>query len=378
MKIALVVPHIFMQAKLLDQVIFSPGFLALTLTDQLQDLGHKVTLFSPGPVQTPAKNITADLSLFLKELALRHDTYLDLLKKHPLVFINLSRQVQSELIAQAYEMANKGNFDLVHVWCNEEEIAMTFARFCQKPVVFTHHEPFNFLVKYRSIFPKYRNLNWVALSRAQETTFSSQQVNFVGTVYHGFPLDEYQFNKQTKDYFLYFGRIIEPKGVHLAIKACLEAKQKLLIAGKHYSEEKKNDYWQNKVAPLIDGKQIKYLGFVSQKAHKQKLLSQAQALLMPSIWEEPFGLVMVEALACGTPIIGFNNGAIPEIIDHQINGILVPYQKNQEKRNIKNFQKALGKVNKIKRYHCRQDFEKRFTATHMARAYLAIYQDLIK
>src|ERR1700689_3926615 len=119
LRVGLVVPHVFMHRDILPHVIFSPGQLALDLAKGLEQLGVDVILFSPGPVNVAGKNITADLSYFKQELALRGDTYLDLLKKHPFTFITLARQVQSELIAKAYAMANTGGLDIIHIYTNE-------------------------------------------------------------------------------------------------------------------------------------------------------------------------------------------------------------------------------------------------------------------
>lgn len=442
MRLALLIPHIFMQAEILPEVIFSPGELLLHLALALQARGHEVTIFSPGKLDLPAgvKNQTADLSLFEKELALRGDSYLDLLKKHPLTFITLARQVQTELIAKAYRLANEGQFDLVHVWCNEEELALVMADFCQKPVVFTHHEPFNFLSKYQSIFPKYAHLNWISLSLAQQAGYQQllasavstnsgaielknscqgqktfgrnkvanqsfpTKVNFIANVYHGLPKNYYNFDRQAddadlavnfqadsnrraqttasldnlpstkQDYFLYMGRIIQPKGVHLAIKACQLAGVKLKIVGKHYAGFAKDKYWTEQIAPQIDGKQIEYLGFISGQPAKQQLLSSAKALLMPSIWQEPFGLVMVEALACGTPVIGVNRGAIPELIEDGKTGWLV--DGIDEAMLIKKLAQAIKKIDQINRLTCRHSFEKQFTINQMADGYEKVYKSL--
>jgi hypothetical protein len=135
MRIGLVVPHIFMQDSIMPHVIFSPGKLAIDLAENLQKLQQEVTLFTPGPVSTSVNNQIADLSLFQKELDVRGDNYMDLLKKHPFTFVTLARQVQGEIIARAYEMANKGELDIVHVYMNEEDIALYFADLCTKPVV---------------------------------------------------------------------------------------------------------------------------------------------------------------------------------------------------------------------------------------------------
>jgi len=405
MKIALVVPHIFMHQQILPDVIFSPGQLALSLASGLSKLGHQVTLFSPGPVDdllkgTEVDNITANLTFFEEELAARGDTYLDLLKKHPLTYITLARQVQSELIAQAYEMANQDEFDLVHVWCNEEEQALVNARLCQKPVLFNHHEPFNFLTRYRAIFPKYPYLNWISFSMAQRQTFGlpPSQVNWVGNVYHGLDPDLYQPNYHPQDYLLYAGRIIQPKGVHYAIAAAKKLGMKLKIAGKHYAGHSKDRYWQEMIEPEIDGDQIEYVGFVKDVKAKQKLFGKAKALLMPSTWQEPFGLVMIEAMACGTPVVGFDRGAIPEVIEDGKSGWVVKYQpeKSEEKdsskvsrkdwqqvqqdklfqKTVSSLETSIKKVDQIKRIECRQRFEQLFTTSKMATGYDQLYRDM--
>jgi hypothetical protein len=135
MRIGLVVPHIFMHRDILPGVIFSPGQLALNLAEGVSELGADVTLFTPGPVDTKVKNLTADLSYFNAELAARGDGFIDLLKKHPLTFISLARQVQSEIVARSFMMANDGGLDLVHIYTNEEDIALPFVQFCKKPVL---------------------------------------------------------------------------------------------------------------------------------------------------------------------------------------------------------------------------------------------------
>src|ERR1700741_418299 len=125
--VGLVVPHIFMQDVVLPHVIFSPAQLALSLAHELVEQGLNVTLYTPGAVTTSAKNITADLGLFQQELDGRGDTYIDLLKKHPATFIALARQVQSELVARAFADANNNELDIVHIYTNEEDIALPYA-----------------------------------------------------------------------------------------------------------------------------------------------------------------------------------------------------------------------------------------------------------
>lgn len=384
MRVGIVVPHIFMHQDILPHVIFSPGTLALDLVEGLQKLGVEVTLFSPGPVKTTAANITADLTYFEQELAGRGDSYLDLLKKHPFTFITLARQVQSEIVAKAYDMANNDQLDVVHVYTNEEDIALPFAKLCRKPVVFTHHDPFNFLVKYKNVFPKYKQLNWLSISYAQRTGMPDD-TNWIANTYHGADAQAYRPVEQPgSDYVVCIGRIIQPKGTHLAIAAVERYNReyanndnprlKLKLAGKHYSG-KKDDYWQTAIQPKIDGEVISYEGFVGNTEAKRQLLANAKAIIIPSTFQEPFGMVIIEALACGTPVIGLASGAIPEIINDGVTGFVVP-KSDDEQTMIDCLAQAISKLDAIDRRACREDFEARFTLEHMAKRHHTMYLKL--
>jgi glycosyltransferase involved in cell wall biosynthesis len=386
LRVGIVVPHIFMQESILPKVIFSPGQLAIDLAEGLTSLGIDVTLFSPGPVKTKVKNVTANLSNFKTELAARGDSYIDLLKKHPLTFISLARQVQSELIAMAYKMANDEKLDIVHIYTNEEDIALPFAQLCAKPVVFTHHDPFNFLVTYKNVFSKYSELNWISISLAQRQGMPSN-TNWIGNVYHGLDENLFQPNYYSKTkYLAYMGRIIEPKGLHLAIKAVQKYnanhKQQfnLKIAGKHYAGYHKDVYWQKYISPLLDNRRIEYVGFISDIAAKQSFLANATALLIPSIFSEPFGMVAIEALACATPVICLDSGALPEIISNQKNGFVIKkhYQKSKldTDKIINDYVSAIELIESIDRKRCRTTFMKRFTAERMCLEYKLIYEKL--
>lgn len=379
-KVALVVPHIFLHRDILPDVIFSPGVLAIKLAEGLEHCGIDVTLFTPGSIDSTVKNISADMSYFEAELNARGDSYLDLLKKHPSVFVSLARQVQSEIIAKAYDIANKDGFDLVHIYTNEEDIALPFSKLCRKPVIFTHHDPFNFLIRYRSIFPKYPDLNYVSFSISQRKSMP-QNTNWIANIYHGLDEKGFEyFDKADGDYVAFLGRIIEPKGVHLAIEAVNKynlvnnTNLKLKIAGKHYSDTSKDDYWQKIIQPKLSPN-IEYVGFIKETKDKNEFLGRAKALIVPSTFDEPFGMVMIEALASGTPLIGLNSGSIPEIIN-QNNGILVVKDANEE-ITIERLSFAITQAGLINRKACREDFEKRFTISRMCRNYADTYEKLI-
>lgn len=390
MRIGIVVPHIFMHRDILPRVIFSPAKLAIDLAEGLQELGADVTLFSPGPINTTVRNVTADLTLFEDELTGRGYDYLSLLKKHPTTFVTLARQVQAELLAKAFEMANSNAFDVLHIYTNEEELGIVFSRFCKKPVVFTHHDPFNFLVKYKSIMPKYADLPWISMSYAQRSGMP-QDTNWAANIYHG--LTPSLFTPSVKpmgSYVAYLGRIIEAKGVHLAIAAVKEYNQKnstdlkLRIAGKHYSGHAKDTYWQDKILPNIDGNEIIYDGFIDTDAGKQDFLANAEALLVPSLFEEPFGMVSIEALACGTPVIGLNSGALSEVIQNPKVGRIVNKVYDDQSSTLNEdatvfgLSSALSEIDQFDRVECRAEFENRFITARMCREHMAVYSKLTK
>jgi glycosyltransferase involved in cell wall biosynthesis len=427
LRIALLVPHIFMQDELLKSTVFSPGTIALDLANGLSKLGHDVTIFTPTSIEKSLRskdmtmscpnNITADYSLIQKELNSRGYDIHTLMQKHPLTYYTLARQLQAEIIAKAFEMANQDKFDIVHVWINEEDLALNFAKLCNKPIVFTHHDPFNFLTRYRTSMWKYKNLNWISISQSQRNTLSYGQdsilsqcsdFTWIANIYHGCnPLcKKNEISPPDKrKYFAYLGRIVEPKGVHLAIKAALKYQHyvrtvvraehcsaptrsvpSLKIAGKHYSSDKKASYWEKQIKPFIDNKNIEYVGFIKNKKDKKEFLSNAKALIVPSTFDEPFGMIIIEALSCGTPIIGLDNGAIPEVIEDGVNGFIArtvvqtgqsPVPTIDEEKTVDSLVDAMKKIDQINPDDCYKTFINKFTVERMVKEYEKIYESLI-
>jgi glycosyltransferase involved in cell wall biosynthesis len=198
--------------------------------------------------------------------------------------------------------------------------------------------------------------------------------NWVGNIYHGINQSLWKPSYDTNsDYVAYLGRIVEPKGVHHAIAAVkkynetAEKPLKLKIAGKHYTGHSKDSYWQNVIQPELDDT-VEYVGHIADHGGKQAFLADAKALIVPSIFNEPFGMVTIEALACGTPVIGSPRGATPEIIKDGVTGFVV------EPEGIA---VAIAKISSIDRHACRADVEERFTLERMARRHIDAYQSLI-
>jgi glycosyltransferase involved in cell wall biosynthesis len=369
MRIGILVPHVFAQEDLLDKVIFAPVHLAVDLADGLS-VEDEVTLFTPGSISTVAQNVTVDMTNLDLELEKEGCTLPELITKNPLSFVSLSRQVQAELSAKAFSMSKSGKFDILHVFICESEIPLYFADLVDVPIVFTHHDPYNFYRGYRARFPSLSNLNYVSITMSQRRT-APEDLNFVGNVYNGVDLGDYTYTDKPDTFFAFFGRIVQNKGCHTAIRVCRDTESELRIAGKYYSGGgNDNDYWFKHVNPYIDGKRIKYEGFLTEMKEKSAFLGHAKALLFPIEWDEPFGMVMIESMACGTPVIAFDRGSVSEIVEDGVTGFIV-HDEDEMKTAMKN-------VDQLNRESVRNAVAKKFSVDTMVLGYRDIYSKLVE
>jgi glycosyltransferase involved in cell wall biosynthesis len=191
--------------------------------------------------------------------------------------------------------------------------------------------------------------------------------NWIGTVYHGLPLELYQPSFEPGSYLAFLGRLTAEKGPEAAIRIARGAGMPLRIAAKVPRGER--GYFKERLEPQVDGNDIQLTGEVNDET-KRRFLAGAAALLFPIDWPEPFGLVMIEAMACGTPVIAFKAGSVPEVIDDGITGFVV----SSEEEAVK----AVGRLGELDRRRVRAHFEKRFSAKRMAEQYLRHYQELCK
>lgn len=199
--------------------------------------------------------------------------------------------------------------DVVHL---NDVVGLPFTRFVDMPVVLTMHHPHEPVLS--AMYQRYPGVEYVAISDAQARR---EQVAQITVVHHGLRLDDYVFKDAKEDYLAFLGRMVPCKGAHAAIAVARRAGLRLKLAGE--VQPMYDQYWREQVLPHIDGNQIQFLG-EADDALKNDLLSGARALLFPIEWEEPFGLVMIEALACGTPVLAFKGGAVPEIVRDGVNG----------------------------------------------------------
>jgi glycosyltransferase involved in cell wall biosynthesis len=319
------------------------------LTEQLVALGHEVTLFASGDSQTSAKLVS------VVPRALREQKVKNLYGANAFNLLN---------IGLAYKMQSQ--FDIIHDHNND--LSLPVANIAKTPVVLTLHGAFNGQV--RPIFEALDNVNLVSISNSQRKGMPN--LNYAATVYNGLDMEDYPFSNQPENYLLYVGRISVEKGVDHAIHTAVKLGIKLIIAAKLETESDEDmKFYHRVVRPLLrkHRKLIKWVGEVDEK-ERNKLMSKALCFLHPGKWEEPFGLTLIESMACGTPVVAFKRGSIPEVIEHKKSGFVI----TQEAEMVA----SVKKIAKISRAYCRNYALQKFSSKNMAEGYLAVYEKAIR
>ena len=307
------------------------------LTEGLVKEGVDVTLFATGDSLTSAKLQS------VCQLPYEEDKELD------------AKVWESMHISEIMEHAHE--FDLIHN--NFDFLPLTYSGLIKTPMVTTIHgfsSP-----KILPVFKKYNNkTHYVSISDADR----SRELEYIRTVYHGIDLENFTLHTEPGNYLLYFGRIHRDKGTWEAIQVAKMAKMKLVIAGIIQDR----DYYEQYVEPFLS-EEITYIGSVGPKERNQ-VLGNAFALIHPINFNEPFGLSIVEAMACGTPVLAFNKGSMPEIIQDGINGFLVS--------GIEEMAQKIKAVKNISREVCRATVESKFTREKMVKEYIEVYKEILK
>ena len=309
------------------------------LTEELMAMGHDVTLFASGDSQTTAK-LEA-----VWPCALRFDTTLrDAMAPQMLLMEKVCQQAH--------------NFDVLH--CHLDYWPFSLLSRQPTPYLTTLHGRLD-LPELTRIYDCFDDAPLVSISDAQRRPLP--RANFVGTVHHGLPPNLLTPQPMARDYLAFLGRICPEKSPDRAIRIARASGMKLKIAAK--IDRVDREYFEQVIRPQIDGDQIELIGEINE-AQKPAFLSGAKALLLPIDWPEPFGLVMIEAMACGTPTIAFPAGSVPEVIDHGISGYIV----HDENAAVA----AVGQLDRLSTSAIRARFEQRFTARRMAEDYVALYR----
>lgn len=313
------------------------------LTEGLVERGLNVDLYATGDSKTNA-NLISMSQCGQWELARNQDP--DLGPYH------------LNMVLEVMNVANK--YDIIHDHLGP--LGVLLARENKVPVVSTQHTP---ITEMRAkLFDKFRsNYNIVSISDNQRKDFPD--LNYSATVYNGIPVEDYSFNDSNEDYLCFLGRFDKKKGAVEAIEVAKATGNKLIMAARIEDA----NYYHKEIEPLVDSKQIIYIGEVDFN-QKVKLLRNAKALLSLIQWEEPFGLVVPEANACGTPVIVNPRGAFTEIVRDGVNGFLTD---NTVTKAIK----LVKRIDEINRSRCREYVEKHFSVNTMIENYIEVYKKIL-
>ncbi|MBS0644604.1 MAG: glycosyltransferase family 4 protein [Acetobacteraceae bacterium] len=311
------------------------------LTEELVAMGHDVTLFASGDSVTSARLEAA------WPTALRFDQT-----------IRDASVPQMLLLEAVCRRAHE--FDVLH--CHLDYWPFSLLSRQPTPFLTTLHGRLD-LPELKLIYDCFAGVPLVSISDAQR--WPLPEANFVSTIHHGLPENLLTPQPGKRDYLAFLGRICPEKSPDRAIAIARAAGLKLKMAAK--IDRVDREYFETKIRPLVDGEQVEMIGEIGE-AEKPAFLSGAKALLLPIDWPEPFGLVMIEAMACGTPTIAFPAGSVPEVIDDGVSGFIVP--------DVAGAVAAIGQLDRLNPEAIRARFEERFTARRMAEDYLAQYQRL--
>jgi glycosyltransferase involved in cell wall biosynthesis len=310
--------------------------VASNIAEGLIKLGVDVTLFATGD------SITAGKLVSICEKGYEEDRSQDAKVLECLHISNL--------------MERAGEFDIIHN--NFDFLPLTYTSLINTPMITTIHG-----FSSPRIIPVYKKYNsrghYVSISNADR----SPELSYMATVYNGLDTEDFKFTEQAQDYLLYFGRIHHDKGPVEAIEIAKKANKKLLIAGIIQDE----DYWKEKVEPQLN-EQIQYIGPAGPEK-RNELLGNALALLHPINFAEPFGMSVAEAMLCGTPVIAFNKGSMPELIQHEKTGFLV--------NTVDEAVDAIGQLGSINRAYCREWANSQFSKEKMAADYFELYKRIL-
>lgn len=327
------------------------------LTEGLVKRGHQVTLFASGDSKTKGKLVSIiNKNLYSLKVQWLYDSY---------NILNL---------IEAFSRAKE--FDIIHTHIDVYD--PIFRARSSVPTVATLHNPiwpesktksgrwYDYQARV-SIYGHFGDLPYISISNSYRNQCQAK-IKFVKTIYHGVDIPKLKFNPDPENHFVWLGRFTPNKGLHLAVKLAKKMGLGLEIAGKSVSPANK-EYFDKEVMPYLSDK-IKYVGEIKTDDEKSEFLGKGKALLYPLLWEEPFGIVLAESMACGTPVIAFGRGAAPEIVEDGKTGFIM--------KTLPQMQKAIKNIDNISRWDCRRSAQENFSLEKMIQEYEKIYYKLIQ
>lgn len=344
--------------------IYAPIRIATNIASILPQRGHQIICF--GPKGSKSQNFE------IKQLNLKP------LYKNPIFneTTNLNEKEKIHKIFDQYYIANiflehkKTPFDIVHIHPIDQGMPLAFL-FPDIHVVYTLHDPIS---PWRAkAYEMFRSPNQHLISISDNQRKGAPKLNYFSTVYNGIDLKLFTFSERPKNNLLWIGRIVENKGVYDAIRVAKKTDRSLQLIGL----PNQGEYWEAKIKPHLS-ENIRYLGFVANEK-LYRYYQQAKVFLMPIMWEEPFGLVVPEANACGTPVVAFARGSMPELIKDGYNGFLIkPGDVQAMAKAVQRIYDMPEEEYRLMRLNCRKHVEENFTVEKMVDGYERVYQKIVQ
>jgi len=366
MKIGILTPSIYMYQKRYSGRIFAPGMLARHLVSGLTRRGHDVTWFT-APGETSGHIVPGDRKLLENDLQIR--IFQDISARDKISLYGTKMYYEMDLLTRAYAAAKKDHLDVLHHFHSFGFLAHFFEEITGVPTLYTLHDPMptdDMLERW--LFDRFPTHRYVSISNSQRGQMGKY---FYDTVYNGIDISLFPFDALGGERLIAAGRMVPDKGHDVTIAVAKRVGLPLAIASWVPATIQKSTYYKEKIEPLIDGKDIQIYSMMEGN-ELARFYQKARAFVFPIQWEEPFGMVMIEAMACGTPVVAYNRGSVAEIVKDGVTGFIV-----DEKRGVEGLVEAVRRIGEIDRAACRRHVEEHFTVEKMVEGYERAYKKIL-
>ncbi len=360
MKIATIVRG-YLPAPRPDDMIYAPIDLAIAITEKLVERGHTVDYYGPIGSHLRASNV---VTLNQRARVKNYEEFAQLLGDSDMLAHNAPGMWDNFFVREMFERAAKGEYDLLHF--HHPEMALPYVHlYPNVPVVYTLHDPVTPWMK--ELLETYMTPNQYFISISNNQRQAAPDLPYVATVYNGIDMNRFAYSEEKHDdYLLFAGRIVPEKGVKGAIQVAQQTDKQLFIIGRVYPDQQ--GYFDQHIRPHLNEK-ILYLGFVAQE-QVVRYYQKASAFMMPIQWEEPFGLTMAEAMACGTPVLALRRGSVPEVVEDGKTGFVVD--------TLSDMAAAVSKLDQIRPEDCHAHVVEHFSAEIMVDHYERVFEEILR
>lgn len=381
MKIGFLLPTLFASKTLYPDRIFAPRTLARDMIDGLTSRGHEVMVFTTPDFESSGRLESVPIDVVLRRAEYHKLRNLSESEKAIRTDEAYKRTYEIAVCALAYKTAGERGIDVMHAYHDFLFTPHYFEETSGVPTVYTIHDPLPPDKTFEhEQYMRFSRHAYVSISDAQRRPMP--EMNFIGTAYHGINIPEYSYSSQQGEHLYFVGRLVPEKGLHTAMTVA--EGHRLVVATNVPKNGERNEYYDTQIAHRIGTGGVQMVGAISREKNLEYMRG-AKALLFPIEWEEPFGMVMIEAMACGTPVIAYNRGSVAEVIQDNVTGFIVdPDDADRPGRGTWTVKKtgaaglieAIQRIGGISREACRRYVESRFTRERMVQDYERVYTQL--